>query len=423
MTASTVTGKGPGSAQRKIAYTPSTVSTGFTKVGSSGVLIPTEELSSTELVKTRGNLGIIEAPYYPLGKPRTASVRSVIGPGYGGFTDGRYLYIIANATSDTAAGKFCRFDLHDFSSTTILSLAGINSNYKDFAGGFIDGRYAYLMPWNDHPRLVRVDLNDFSTTASINLASVDSGLTYMLGACQVGRYGYSSNSVGYGDNPSGLFMRFSLDDFTTAGVTTLDVSSLIDGLPSLMPPVTDGRYVYCIVQSLKIDFAVTRQYLFVIDTNNFTLDGIQVVDLTDYDLGGQTAVVLNGYVYIIPYGYFNGTTTTYTGTLIRVNTEDLTDIRTLDLTQFHEEALGFYTGFTDSQRYLYLAPNEYAVVLRVDLKDFSTVEIDDETAYASNFPFGAGGSVSDGRYGYFIGSFGSPSGGIMRFQLFPGGNL
>ena len=43
------------------------------------------------------------------------------------------------------------FDLSlaDFSTVSYLNLADTNANLKGFVGGFTDGTYGYMVPWNN----------------------------------------------------------------------------------------------------------------------------------------------------------------------------------------------------------------------------------------------------------------------------------
>ena len=102
--------------------------------------------------------------------------------------------------SDTVYhGKVVRVDLQNFSlgSVTSLDLANVDLSLKGFDGGFTDGRYAYLVPhqisvMEYSGKLARVDLTNFSTSGVewLDLAAQDSNLKGFYGGFTDGRYGY-----------------------------------------------------------------------------------------------------------------------------------------------------------------------------------------------------------------------------------------
>jgi hypothetical protein len=115
----------------------------------------------------------------------------------GGFTDGRYGYLVPYRYS-ADHGNLLRFDPENFTiqNVSILNLASINSSFKGFWGGFSDGRYGYLIPHPssvlNRPYLVRVDLYDFQTVEAIDLSQIDGGA-----GCYRFRGGFASGNYGY----------------------------------------------------------------------------------------------------------------------------------------------------------------------------------------------------------------------------------
>jgi hypothetical protein len=126
-----------------------------------------------------------------------------------GFTDGRYAYLVPYHNTDDYSGKLARVDLSNFtaSGVTFLDLTTVGSSYKGFAGGFTDGRYAYLVPYNAGV-LVRVDLSNF--TASGVTAQI-AWFSSFGGAFTDGRYGYlvPNSSIGGLSGSMGRFQLFS----------------------------------------------------------------------------------------------------------------------------------------------------------------------------------------------------------------------
>ena len=71
----------------------------------------------------------------------------------GGFTDGRYGYMVGCAPNwqyFCQVAKVARVDLQNFtvSGITVLNLTAVNSNLNGLQGGFTDGRYGYFVPWS-----------------------------------------------------------------------------------------------------------------------------------------------------------------------------------------------------------------------------------------------------------------------------------
>ena len=95
-----------------------------------------------------------------------------------------------------------------------LNTSSADSGLKGFVGGFTDGRYGYLVPNNNGSlsgKVARVDLINFTTSGvtSLDLASVDSGLAGFYGGFTDGRYGYFVPYTTLG-SPSGVVQRIQL---------------------------------------------------------------------------------------------------------------------------------------------------------------------------------------------------------------------
>ena len=146
--------------------------------------------------------------------------------------------------------------------------------------------------------------------------------------------------------------------------------------------------------------------------------------LTDEDLKGFYGGFTDGkYVYFVPYHNDDD----YHGKIARVDLFDFSTVDVLDLTSTDADLKGFVGGFTDG-RYGYFAPykndSNSGKVARVDLSDFSTVDVLDLTQTDEDL-IGFHGGFADGRYGYFVpnNNNGGASGKVARINLFNGGHF
>ena len=123
----------------------------------------------------------------------------------GGFTDGSCAYLVPHTLDGTAYhGYFTRINLTDFTSVSYLNLANTDASLVGFEGGFTDGRYGYLVPnkGGSGCKLARVDLYDFTTVSVLNLfpymiASTDASAFLTLG--QTSRYWMGMTAAPNGD--------------------------------------------------------------------------------------------------------------------------------------------------------------------------------------------------------------------------------
>jgi len=158
----------------------------------------------------------------------------------GGFTDGTYGYMVPY--NGAYSGKVARFLLSDFSSVSVLDLTATDSDLKGFHGGFTDGTYGYLVPnTNGAPfgKVARFLLSDFSTVSVLDLTASD--LEGFVGGFTDGTYGYM---VPYS---FGKVARFSLSDFSS--VSVLDLTATDSDLKGFHGGFTDGTYGYMVPYS------------------------------------------------------------------------------------------------------------------------------------------------------------------------------
>lgn len=369
--------------------------------------------------------------YYPLLQAQSldmAAINSNLKGFGGGFTDGRYGYFVPyqNLTS----GEVARVDLQNFTTSGVswLDLAVVDSSLKGFLGGFTDGRYGYFVPYfgGNSGKVARVDLQNFTAggVMALDLTLVDSELRGFYGGFTDGRYGYfvpNYNSLGI---YSGKAARVDLQNFSTGGVTVLDLAAVDSNLRGFAGGFTDGRYGY-FVPSYFGSFSgkVAR-----VDLQDFTTGGVTTLDLVlvDSDLRGFGGGFTDGrYGYFVPYG----NETFFSGKIARVDLQNFAagGVTALDLALVDSDLRGFIGGFTDGH-YGYLVPfnhnGVFGKVARVDLLNFTAggVTAIDLTAVDGALK-GFYGGFTDGRYGYFVPNYNGSDyfGKVARIPLFFGG--
>ena len=306
-----------------------------------------------------------------------------------------------------------------------LNLTSVDADLRGFAGGFTDGRYGYFVPFSNGSvfgKVARVDLHNFTTSGItvLDLTTVDSGLKGFSGGFTDGRYGYFVPYLN--TSASGKVARVDLQNFSIAGVTVLNLATVDSALAGFEGGFTDGRYGYFVPYNNGSYFGKVAR----VDLQNFTVGGVTVLDLTTVDSGlkGFLSGFSDGrYAYFAPSTNGGGV---YSGKVARVDLHNFTagGVTVLDLTSVESSLKGFYGGFTDG-RYGYFVPYysgaAHGKVARVDLQDFSTsgVEWIDLTSVDSALK-GFQGGFTDGLYGYFVPFSTGSSGKIARIQLFSG---
>ncbi len=271
------------------------------------VLAPRTALNATPYALYAAKAG--NAPgtlYSPLLRPQTldlASADAGLTGFYGGFTDGRYGYFVPRSNVSGNSGKVARVDLQNFTSggVTSLDLASVDAGLRGFQGGFTDGRYGYFVPFLNESysgKVARVDLQNFTTggVTSLDLASVDPGLKGFTGGFTDGHYGYFA-PYNNGSGPSGKVARVDLQNFTSGGVTSLDLASVDAGLMGFNGGFTDGRYGYFVPNTNSGSSGKVARA----DLQNFTPSGVSWLDMasTDAGLTGFLGGFTDG-----RYGYF-----------------------------------------------------------------------------------------------------------------------
>jgi len=301
------------------------------------------------------------------------AVNNVGAKGFkGGFTDGRYIYLVPSGGGGTYYGILTRVEASNYTSTGVsyldVSTAG-NTGAKGFRGGFTDGRFAWLVP-------------DYNGVAH------------------------------------GILTRVDLSNFTISGTGYIDVSAGNTGAKGFHGGFTDGTYVYLVPNANTVDYhgIFTR-----VAISNFAVSYLDVSTAGNTRAKGfKGGFIANGYAYLVPDLNADG----YSGVLTKVDLNNFTTsgVSYLDVsTAGNTGATGFYGGFTDG-RYGYLVPNnngaDHDIFTRVDLNNFTISGVTYLNVGALTGATAFRGGFTDGYYAYLV-PFGgaSPHGVFTRVDL------
>ncbi|MBF8264064.1 MAG: hypothetical protein HW387_1729, partial [Parachlamydiales bacterium] len=177
----------------------------------------------------------------------------------GGVFDGRYVYLVPNNSG--LSGTITRYDTTmsflAAGSYTCFDTAAVCSASRGFTGGVFDGRYVYLVPNNSglSGTITRYDTTQSFTTAAsytcFNTTTVNSASKGFTGGVFDGRYVYL---VPFNNGLSGTITRydttqsfFAAASYTCFGSTTLNVNS-----KGFQGAVFDGRYVYLVPSTNRV---------------------------------------------------------------------------------------------------------------------------------------------------------------------------
>jgi hypothetical protein len=131
----------------------------------------------------------------------------------------------------------------------------------------------------------------------LNLTAVDSAFGASGGAFTDGNFGYFTTVDSAPSVYSGKVARVNLSNFTTDGVTVLDLASVDPGLKGFYGGFTDGRYAW-IPPSVGTKGAR-------IDLASFNANGVSVIDFASFDPAGTRfySGFTNGrHGILVPYG-------------------------------------------------------------------------------------------------------------------------
>ena len=175
--------------------------------------------------------------------------------------DGRYVYFIPNTTSTGVnSGQVTRYDTQgagftNASAWAVYDVSNINIGCKGFYGAVFDGRYVYLVPFQNPSYSGLVAMYDTQgagfTNASawsvFDMTTVNANSKGFQGGVFDGRYVYF---VPYSSSPgvySGIVTIYDTqgDGFTnSSSYTAIDLTAFNAGFVGFNGAVFDGRYVY-----------------------------------------------------------------------------------------------------------------------------------------------------------------------------------
>ena len=343
----------------------------------------------------------------------------------GGFSDGRYAYLIPRYNG-AYHGILTRVDINNYTTAGVTYLdvsTGGQVSAKGFSGGFTDGRYAYLVPINNGI-VARVDLNSFNTAgiSYINVSAAgNANANGFMGGFTDGRYAYLVPYMNILLEWHGIVTRIDLRNFTTSGVSYLDVSIGHAGAIGFQGGFTDGSYAYLVPN--YTNSPINAGGIFTrIDLSNFTASGISYVNVTTgnalarYFAGGFTD---GSYAYLVPSNNAAG----YVCTRVDLNNFTTSGVSYVSTNIGNSLSAGFCGGFTDGQ-YAYLAPwnngsGNYGILTRIDLSNFTTSGVSylDVSTVGNTGAKGFFGAFSDGRYAYLVPYYNGVYHGILTRVL------
>jgi hypothetical protein len=311
-----------------------------------------------------------------------------------------------DAGDDAALGYH---DVTDPSSWSTFGITSLDASARGFAGAAFDGRYIYFVPYSGSARsgiVVRYDTQASfaapSSWAIFDTTTVDTNAKGFMGAAFDGRFVYL---VPY-DNGArdGIVVRYDTQATFSASSSwsTFDTTRLDARAKGFKGATFDGRYVYLVpndngilVNGSTADGVVARydtQATFTATSSWSTFDTMTVNPNANAFFG---AVFDGRYVYFVPYGAL-GVVTRYDTQASFTAPSSWSTFGTMAV-----NATWFQGGAFDG-RYIYLAPwHSGYPVARYDTQasftaasSWSTFNLGDQRS----------GTAFDGRYIYLVGA-------------------
>ena len=308
----------------------------------------------------------------------TFDVATVTPSGKGFFSaafDGRYLYLAPFQTGDmTFHGTVARYDTKaTFTSPlswSIFDTVLVNPDARGFIGSAFDGRYLYLVPYNNgvtHGHVTRFDTKASFATASswsvFDTTSVNTAAKGFAGTSFDGRFLYLVPLEG------GVVARLD----TTASFEAQSSWSVFDlqvnkGLKGFAGGAFDGRYLYLAPTGGSGVVARFDTHAPFESQSSWTTFNVATVHIGAKGFHGAS---FDGrYLYLVPFnnGAFDGVVARYDTTLPFAMGSSWS---VFDVASLNFNARGFIGGAFDG-RYLYLTPyyngTPASVVMRFDAK-------------------------------------------------------
>ena len=371
-------------------------------------------------------------------------------PGAKGFIssvfDGRYLYFLPNNDGTGADGIVARYDptggFGASGSWQTFDVSTVNGGAKGFQGGAFDGRYIYLVPYNNGSYdgvFVRYDtqgtFGDAGSWSTFDLSAVDANARGYVFATFDGRYVYFAphyNGAYHGD--AARYDTQSPTGFADAGSwSTFDVSTVNANCKGFLGAAFDGRYVYLVpyYQGAAYDGVIARY-----DTQSPTgfadAGSWSTFDLATVNgnaVGFRSSAFDGRYLYLTQY--YDGAVPAYGGFVARYDTRaafaTASSWSVFDVSSVNSNASGFI-GTQFDGRYVYLIPFYSrtlmydGIVARYDTQgggfgsaaSWSTFDVSSLNSSARGFQ----GGGFDGRYIYLSPSYNGTAqhGIVVRFD-------
>ena len=303
-----------------------------------------------------------------------ASQRSPECKGFSGaIFDGRYVYYVP-LNNGQFYGQVARCDTQasfaDASSWAVFDTTEVHSGSKGFVNGIFDGRYLYLVPYNNGEcfgQVTRYDTSKaFASAASwevFDTVRVDPHSKGFIGAVFDGRHVYLvPYQLDYG-NHHGQVTRYDTQrEFSaTSSWEIFDMAGLDQECKGFHSGCFDGRYVYFCPYLTTPDPPAFASKVVRYDPQSDFCSGRswQVYDLTQVhaDCKGFIGAIFDGhYLYFVPY---NNGRSRY-GQVARYSVDgDFTDAQSWDVydsTQVHPNSRGFFGALFDG-RFIYFIPH------------------------------------------------------------------
>ena len=368
----------------------------------------------------------------------------------GGAFDGRYMYFAPSKYSPS--NEVLRYDTtQTFDVASAWSSFDIQpSSGGGYAGAVFDGRYIYLVPYYTYQNIGQGEFQRYDTTQTFRVAS--SWTTFDPGANGVGTLGkgywggffdgrYIYFSPGLDDD--GEVMRYdtTLPFAAASSWNAFDpgangVGFDPDGYKGV---IGDGRYIYfvpywngAVSHGEILRYDSTGNF---INASSWTTFNPSANGVGNIAKGFEYAVSDGRYIYFVP-SYSGVGTEAYHGEVLRYDTTQL--FNSLSAWAAFDPGLngvgfdpdGYNGGFFDG-KYIYFIPSyngtaPHAEVMRYDTSQPFTnsgswTTFDPASNGVGSNARGFAGSVSDGKYLYFIPDRNSSGahGEFLRYNMFP----
>jgi antitoxin component YwqK of YwqJK toxin-antitoxin module len=359
--------------------------------------------------------------------------------------DGKFLYLIPS-NNGAPDGVVTRYDTTGgfgaSGSWSTFDVSTVNAAAKGFGGGAFDGKYLYLVPYNNGAYdgvIARYDttatFGDSNAWAAFDLSTVDPNARGYIRSVFDGRYLYLVPH--YNGAYHGTVARFDSQNpagFTGAAAwSTFDIGAVNVHLKGFLGGTFDGRYLYLApyYDGTAYDGVVARY------DSQSTTGFADAGSWTYFDLAtvnpngvGYYSITFDGrYVYLGQYYDGTAMVPNYGGVMARYDTQATfsagSSWQTFDVSSINANARGFI-GATYDGRFVYFSPHYNGaydgIVTRFDTtaggfaSPASWSMFDTSTLSASGVGFAGAGF--DGKYVYMIPNTNATTalGVVVRFE-------